>query len=650
MRQFFRQLKVRQKVFLLLAIAMMSISFINVGSNIWLAAENPVQEHLAVLTPLLYRSDKQNLSSEDWVDYLNSQQHYFTITDAAVYNMKGNQTSTTAHRFPKNLKEIGVNGLGNNTMLLPGPDFSIMVGITAHIERIFLVELVVLNLVLLGAGFLMIYIILYFINRLILRPVFSLTDTTNEIALEQNYGLRARRFYPDEVGTLADNFNSMLNRIEQDDQILRHEKDKAEQARLRAIELSNKMHDANEKLAFEVKVRSRVEHKLTDFQHYLNNIIDSMPSAIIAIDQDLKVSQWNKGATQITGVNRDDAIYQPLEESCAFLFSYLELITDSLEKQTTNKAERIPFTRDKISKYLDITVYPLLDTTRSGAVIRIDDVTQRAQMEDMMVQSEKMMSLGGLAAGMAHEINNPLGAIVQTVQNVRRRLNPAIQKNREAADDIGTNMDVIQAYMQHRGIFNFLDNISQAGERASTIVKNMLHFSRQSSKTLQAHNLHQIVERSISIAKSEYDLQAGYDFKRIRLNKQFDYSLPDIPCIASELEQVILNLLKNAAQALQEFASTKSYDDQWQPSIQINTQKIDDVAHLTVEDNGPGMDEDTVKHIFEPFFTTKEVGMGTGLGLSVSYAIITNHHKGQMRVDSTLGNGTCFTITLPLIQ
>ncbi|EAT10775.1 HAMP domain-containing protein [Bermanella marisrubri] len=646
MRQFFRQINVRQKALVLLSISMVSVFAMNLTSNLWLANKNPMHENLAGLTPLLYTPNTQSLSPEEWLVYLNKKQNNFDIKGVAVYDYQGRLDASSAGDFPSSLGDLDPATLGSSRALIPGVGFTLMVDLKAHTLKIFAFEIMVISALLLIGGIIMIYVILYFINRLITRPILSLTDTTNEIALEQNYSLRARRFYPDEVGTLAENFNFMLNRIQQDDYMMRQEKEKAEQSRLRAIELSKKMHDTNERLAFEVKVRARVEHKLTDFQHYLNNIIDSMPSAIIAIDQDLQVSQWNKGATELTKVPRDNAIYQPLEESCGFLFPYLQKITDSLEKQSINKIERVAYSIGDDEQFLDITIYPLLDTTRSGAVIRIDDVTERTQMENMMVQSEKMMSLGGLAAGMAHEINNPLGAIVQTVQNIKRRLNPAISRNQEVANELELELDQVVSYIQAREIFDFLENIYSAGERAATIVSNMLQFSRQSSKSLQAQDIHSILNRSISIARNEYRLSEGYDFQSINLKQNYDLTLPTVPCISSELEQVILNLLKNAAQALQEYS--KQQPDSWQGEITLSTWRDDDSAYISVEDNGPGMDDDTCKHIFEPFFTTKEVGMGTGLGLSVSFFIITTHHKGQMHVQSSIGKGTKFSLQLPI--
>lgn len=650
MREFFRQLSVRQKVFILLAIAMFGIYSLNLATNIWLASQNPVQQHLSVLTPILLKQDQPDFDHQDWQNHLNQQQNFFSIRNTAKYASDGKLISKNSEVFPNHLNDIQLNSLQRNVILLSGKDFTLMLKVDAHISEILLTDIIIINLILMAFGLSLVIGILYFVNRLITRPILSITATTNEIAIDQDYSLRAKRFYDDEVGMLAENFNFMLNRIEEDAIILRQEKDKAEQSRLRAIELSKKMHDTNERLEFEVKVRARVEHKLTDFQHYLNNIIDSMPSAIIAIDHDLNVTQWNKDASLITKVKRDSAIYQPLEETCEFLLPYLDLIKNSLERQATNKVERISYVQDNQTRYLDITVYPLLDTTPTGAVIRIDDVTQRTQIEDMMVQSEKMMSLGGLAAGMAHEINNPLGAIVQTVQNVKRRLNPDIAKNVESAEQLNTDMDAICEYMKSRGIFNFLDNISEAGGRASTIVSNMLQFSRQSPKNLHPQDLHHIIDRAINIAKNEYSLSNGYDFKSIDLIKDYDLSMPEVPCIPSEIEQVVLNLLKNAAQALQEYKAQKEFDLDWYSQIQIHTRLNEQSAEIIIEDNGPGMEEETARHIFEPFFTTKEVGLGTGLGLSVSFFIITNHHLGQMRVESNLGMGTRFTINLPLIS
>jgi len=662
MRTFFRKLKVRNKLFVLLALALLGLIVLSIVSSLWLASQNIIQHQYKSLLPPLYEKQNQHLSSVQWQSHLNDNQTFFTIHKSARYNKFGKLIDTSHKDVPIELNSPSLERLPKEFSLLSGPNFTLLVELEPNMVRIFMTETAVICLILMVIGAALIYAILYVVDRLVTRPIRSLNDTTNEIAIEQNYSLRAKQFYPDEIGTLAENFNFMLNRVEQHEQMLRKEKDRAEQASKRAIELSQKMHEkteeakktnetvneTNEKLAFEVKVRARIERKLTELQKYLNNIINSMPSAIIAINEEQIISQWNKGATELTGFARESAMDNKLTQACSFLTPHQTLINESLEKQTLNKIERIAFDNQDTARLLDITIYPLLDTSTPGAVLRIDDITQKAQMEDMMVQSEKMMSLGGLAAGMAHEINNPLGAIIHTVQNIQRRLNPSNKKNQDIASELDTDIQSVRSYIAERDIFSFLDNITEAGTRASTIVSNMLQFSRQSTKNLQPQNLHQIIDRAINIARNEYSLTSGYDFKSIDLIRDFDTTMPEVPCIPSEIEQVLLNLLKNAAHALKDYSTSKEFDLDWYSQIQVRTTVKEEVAEIVVEDNGPGMDEQTRKQIFEPFFTTKEVGSGTGLGLSVSYFILTSHHQGNMHVSSAPGQGTCFTLQLPL--
>lgn len=276
-------------------------------------------------------------------------------------------------------------------------------------------------------------------------------------------------------------------------------------------------------------------------------------------------------------------------------------------------------------------------------MIRIDDITQRLSLEEMMVQSEKMLSVGGLAAGMAHEINNPLGAILHNVQNIRRRLSADLPKNQEHAEQVGVELETVNRYLQSREVPQLLDGIQQAGARAAKIVTHMLSFSRRSNRQMAPCDLPALIDQAVEIAGNDFDLTIGFDFKGQAIIRQFDPLLGSVPGTANELEQVLLNLLKNAAQAIH-----LREDDSEPGRIILRTRLNPPWAEIQVEDNGIGMSENVRKRTFEPFFTTKEIGQGTGLGLSVSYFIITNNHKGQMEVHSTLGQGTCFTLRLPL--
>ncbi|MCB1776334.1 MAG: histidine kinase, partial [Candidatus Competibacteraceae bacterium] len=252
-----------------------------------------------------------------------------------------------------------------------------------------------------------------------------------------------------------------------------------------------------------------------------------------------------------------------------------------------------------------------------------------------------MLSVGGLAAGMAHEINNPLGAILQGSQNILRRIDPAMPQNRAAAEAIGVNLDRLNRYLEQRRILHFLEGIREAGARAAKIVADMLSFSRHSESRFAPVDVEDLLETVLRLAASDYDLKKKYDFKRITIERDFDPGPRAVQCDKTEIEQVILNLLKNAAQAMAE-ASTCT------PTILLRTRYASLHALIEVVDNGPGMDEKTLKRIFEPFFTTKEVGAGTGLGLSVSYFIVTEQHRGRLVVTSKPGQGACFSIRLPL--
>ena len=260
-----------------------------------------------------------------------------------------------------------------------------------------------------------------------------------------------------------------------------------------------------------------------------------------------------------------------------------------------------------------------------------------------MVQTEKMMSVGGLAAGMAHEINNPLGIMVQAVQNIERRVSTELPSNAKAAEELGVSLTTIHDYLEKRRILTMLDDIREAGTRAAKIVANMLQFSRRSESALQYGGIDQLIDQSVELAGNDYDLKKKFDFRHINIVRNYTQDIPDIKMVATEIEQVLLNLLKNAAQAF----ADKDFKNE-KPTITIDTCKEDDFIKITISDNGPGMPEEIRKRIFEPFFTTKPVGTGTGLGLSVSFMIITNNHKGRLEVESSPDRGTTFTIRLPL--
>ncbi len=396
-------------------------------------------------------------------------------------------------------------------------------------------------------------------------------------------------------------------------------------------------------VAIDITEQKQAKEEVARMRLFLKNIIDSMPSMLIGVDPWGYITVLNQPAEQAGGVSWEAAQGRFFGEVFPRLASQFDQVRQAICHGQPIKTSRMTLETEGELHYADIMVYPLIANSAKGAVIRVDDVTARVRIESMMVQTEKMLSVGGLAAGMAHEINNPLGAILQGSQNILRRIGPDLPQNRSVADALGVDLNQLNRYLQERGILRFLEGIREAGSRATKIVADMLSFSRRSESRFTLVDIEDMLETVLRLAASDYDLKKKYDFKRILIARDYDPALGTVYCDKTEIEQVILNLLKNAAQAM-------AGDNTPSPAITLRTLREPDNALIEVIDNGPGMDDDILKRIFEPFFTTKEVGVGTGLGLSVSYFIVTEQHNGRLSVMSKPGQGSRFSIRLPLVR
>ncbi len=411
----------------------------------------------------------------------------------------------------------------------------------------------------------------------------------------------------------------------------------------RVVDRTNELRTINNQLYEEIARHEITEELLRETQNYLSSILNSMPSILIGVTRQGYITHWNSAAERETKVFAPDALGKNLAEVCPELAINIESIHKAIDTGVAQVNENIQDNSNGERQYNDLTVYPLTSTNVEGAVIRIDDVTLRVRVENMMIQNEKMMSLGELAAGMAHEINNPLSAILHGVQNIYRRTSSGLTKNHEIADALDISVEQVRQYLQVRDIFRFVDGIRDAGERAAKIVTNMLEFSRSSSRKHTPVDIVQLLEQSLELSTNMFDLRAPDGIEALLISREFAEEIPLVPCSAMEIQQVVLNLLRNASQS---FASG-NYGAQ-DPQITLRAKHKGTWVHIEIEDNGQGMIEAVKRHIFEPFFTTKDVGQGTGLGLSVSYFIITEHHAGFIEVDSSPGKGTRFTIKLPL--
>ncbi|MFH1152711.1 MAG: ATP-binding protein [Pseudomonadota bacterium] len=396
-------------------------------------------------------------------------------------------------------------------------------------------------------------------------------------------------------------------------------------------------------VALDMSRQINAEQDRDRLKNLLASITGSMPSALMALDTRMKILHWNREAEKLTGILPEKVLGKTLDEVLPMETELLDFVAKALDVSTaaalTNRIKHTP----QGAIYQDITAYPLNGDHFQGIVVRIDDVTRRVTMERMIIQSEKMVSIGGLAAGMAHEINNPLAGMMQNAQVIMNRLSTDLPVNESVARDLGTTMAVIHEFMKRRDILKFLESIHGAGTHAARIVQNMLNFAQKNTSTKSYHNPSHLLDKTIELAENDYSLKKKFDFRKTLILRKYDPDPPDLLCEASNLQQVFFNIIRNAAEAMH-----SNPDPQAQPTMTLRLMTDGPWVVIEIQDNGPGMDEETRKRVFEPFFTTKDPDKGTGLGLSVSYFIVVQDHGGTMGVDSLPGKGTTFRIRLPL--
>ena len=262
-------------------------------------------------------------------------------------------------------------------------------------------------------------------------------------------------------------------------------------------------------------------------------------------------------------------------------------------------------------------------------------LTELKLTQGQLIHAEKMASLGELTAGIAHEIQNPLNFVNNfsevSVDLLDEMAEELIAGNTEEVNAIGEDLK------------QNLEKITVHGKRASFIVKGMLEHSRTNAGEKKPTDINVLADEFLRL--SYHGLRAKDKSFNAEIITEFDDELPEISVIAQDFGRVLLNLVNNAFYAVAE--KQRLQKENYKPTVLVSTQKIGDTVEIRVKDNGSGIPDDIVKKIFQPFFTTKPTGEGTGLGLSMSYDIITKGHQGDLRVDTKEGEGTEFIIVLP---
>jgi two-component system, NtrC family, sensor kinase len=362
------------------------------------------------------------------------------------------------------------------------------------------------------------------------------------------------------------------------------------------------------------KLYRSVENKALELERlriYTENIIESINIAILALDLNGMSTSCNRAFEELYGLSRDRIVGSNAEELLG------KEVIASIRKATGIADWNLRSTGNIFKLYLqsrkgeklivNISLIPLLDTggTNSGCLIVMDNITEKVQLEEQLLQAEKMSSIGLLAAGIAHEVNTPITGISSYAQ---------ILLKDTPADDARKPM---------------LEKIEKQTFRAAEIVNGLLNFARLNGSEFTDLDLNRLIRESLSLM--EHQLQQNH----VEVVYAPDQSIPMVYGNAGKLQQVFVNLFLNARDSMPSGGTLK-----------VATSKNDTMVVVDIQDSGIGISPENIRKIYDPFFTTKSTGKGTGLGLAVTYGIIQDH-GGRIFVDSIPSQGTHFTLKLP---
>ncbi|MCU0551352.1 MAG: PAS domain S-box protein [Leptolyngbya sp. Prado105] len=451
--------------------------------------------------------------------------------------------------------------------------------------------------------------------------------------------------------------------------------------------------------------RKQAEQARLQFEQRLALLVQHAPLAIIEWTPQMTVTEWNPAAEVMFGTRRADALGQPCDRWIpSEVQPEVREVVTKLVGQRGGKHNINDNIREDgkiitcewhnnaiidangtvlsiVSTVLDITDRIRLETEREETAIALQNSEQqlRVKAEELeqafnqlqktqtqLIQTEKMSSLGQLVAGIAHEINNPVSFIYGNVDPAKQYVEALLRMIQLYQDDHPTPSqhiaeeleDLDLEFMQH-DLFKLLDSMGTGAERIRDIVRSLRNFSRHDEAELKAVDLREGLDSTLMLLQHllRANRALGSSTMRPAIQvKQNDGGLPKVQCYAGLLNQVFMNLLSNAIEAIDERWLLEEID--FMPTIEIETILFTEKssgesmqwARVQITDNGIGMSIATHQRLFDPFFTTKPIGQGSGLGLSISYQIVTEQHGGRLWCDCKSNRGATFVIEIPVRQ
>ncbi len=364
------------------------------------------------------------------------------------------------------------------------------------------------------------------------------------------------------------------------------------------------------------------QNKLTKLQNYLSNIINSMPSAIISIDESGVIKQCNVQAEKLFDISYEDEVALNVCDAVSIECSIFAELSEHISHSDTITDNEVEFSIGDKTHFFDITLFPLKEGDSTGAVIRIDDVSKRVEIDKTLQQSRKMEAVGQMAGGIAHDFKNMLGAILSATQLFQYRM-----------DKNDPN-------------YKYIDIIESGAEQASDLISKLLDFSRRSSISGKIE-IHNALEKSVKLLKHSLH-------KNVLIETDFKADEDTVVGDFSQLQNIFLNMGINAGHAMPSgghLSFKTRIVDLNQQFCEKTSFEIEPGKFILVEasDTGSGIPKAILEQIFEPFFTTKDPGKGTGLGLS-SVKGIMEQHNGAIEVYSEIDKGTVFHLYFPLAE
>lgn len=393
---------------------------------------------------------------------------------------------------------------------------------------------------------------------------------------------------------------------------------------------------ANKELtAIRNELETRVEQRTAALQaseSYVANILKSLPLMLVGLNNQCQITHWNRKAEEIAGVSTTDALGKDLWQ----IYPTIS-ITQAQIKQAIEQQEPIHIKQSQSGLYyFNIIIYPLQELDNGGAVLLIDDVTQKILAENMLIHNDKMASMGELAATMAHDINAPLQGILFDLSSFQRLL--ANGRLMQQDSECGKEVEKLN---------HLLEDASEKGRNVTAIINNLLNFSRQRTDEKIEVDVVELMEHTLELAADVLMSADNFRFSDFMIEKHYQGNLPKLLCYNIELQQAFLGIFRHAFDALHEMKEVVS------PKLKIEMSESYDTLWIRINHNGKRLTEEEQMSLFEPFFSsdqTDQASQDAAKRLSFAYFIITDQHQGHMAVTSDENSGTTFHMQLGLID